>query len=123
MGRRDPCHRRAGRVLHESRESGEPESGRLRVRAAGSCVRALETQRRSERLKNVVARNEAVGPVDTEADFFYVPRIFPCGSTLLGTLMRATAGVASTPEGGASRHVRRASRLRGDPPMKLNIET
>jgi FkbM family methyltransferase len=48
------------------------------------------------RLSNVVARNEAVGRIDGEADFFHVPGIIPCSSSLSRAFMGAIPGVAST---------------------------
>ncbi len=48
------------------------------------------------RLENVVARQEALGSVDGEAEFFHVPGIVPCSSSLSRTFMDGTPGLVST---------------------------
>jgi FkbM family methyltransferase len=44
-------------------------------------------------LHNVVAVERAAGAVDSEADFFYVPGIIPCSSSLSEDFMHGTPGV------------------------------
>jgi FkbM family methyltransferase len=52
---------------------------------------------RMNRLENVVARDDAVGDFDGEAEFFHVPGIIPCSSSLSGTFMRGTPGLGTVP--------------------------
>jgi FkbM family methyltransferase len=46
---------------------------------------------------NVVALGEAVGRADGEAEFFHVPGLIPCSSSLSGTFMGGTPGLQSIP--------------------------
>src|SRR5690242_10248666 len=46
-------------------------------------------------LQNVVAVQRAAGAVDGEAEFFHVPGIIPCSSSLSSNSMRGTPGVES----------------------------
>jgi FkbM family methyltransferase len=56
----------------------------------------LERNISLNKLDNVIMRNEAVGNVNGEAEFFHVPGIVPCSSSLSRTFMRGTLGLAST---------------------------
>jgi FkbM family methyltransferase len=51
---------------------------------------------RLNRLENVVARDEAVGSFNGDAEFFHVPGIIPCSSSLSGSFMDGTPGLRST---------------------------
>ena len=63
----------------------------------GAVFERLERNIRLNGLDNVVARSEAVGSTDGEAEFFHVPGIIPCSSSLSRTFMKGTPGVESVP--------------------------
>jgi FkbM family methyltransferase len=75
-------------------------------------------------LQNVVAVNEAAGPFDGEADFFYLPSIIPCSSSLSETFMRK-AGETQTLRVGVTRidTLARDHHLRTVDLVKLDTET
>ena len=57
----------------------------------------LDRNLRLNRLDNVVAREEAVGRVAGKAEFFHVPGIIPCSSSLSSAFMVGAPGVESVP--------------------------
>lgn len=57
----------------------------------------LERNIRLNLLENVATQNQAVGKVDGEAQFFHVPGIIPCSSSLSGAFMHGTPHVTSAP--------------------------
>jgi FkbM family methyltransferase len=60
-----------------------------------AVVERLRRNIRLNRLNNAIVLAEAVGSFDGEAEFFHIPGIIPCSSSLSRTFMDGTPGVES----------------------------
>lgn len=75
--------------------TANPSSAVYAFEPLGVVFERLTRNIRLNGLDNVVARAEAVGSTDGKAEFFHVPGIIPCSSSLSRTFMNGTRGVKS----------------------------